>query len=90
MRKLAIVLSIALLGTFLFSGTVLAKDPKDVQIVYIVKDLVNPFFVEMKWGGAAAALEHGVKYTCLAPERYSVETRFALWKTPSSRKWTAS
>jgi ribose transport system substrate-binding protein len=86
MRKLAIILSIALLGALLAPGMGLAKDPKDVQIVYIVKDLVNPFFVEMKWGGAAAAKEHGVKYTCLAPERYSVENQIRIMEDAIQQK----
>jgi len=86
MRKLGIFLSVALLGALLLPGVTLAKQPKEVQIVYILKDLVNPFFVEMKWGGYAAAKEHGVKYTCLAPERYSVENQIRIMEDAIQQK----
>jgi ribose transport system substrate-binding protein len=86
MRKLVIILSIVFLGSFLMSGKVLAKDPGDIHVVYIVKDLVNPFFVEMKWGGFAAAKQYGVKYTCLAPERYSVENQIRIMEDAIQQK----
>jgi len=70
----------------LFGGASFAKDPKDMQIVYIVKDLVNPFFVEMKWGGFAAAKEYGVQYTALAPERYSVENQIRIMEDAIQKK----
>jgi ribose transport system substrate-binding protein len=70
----------------LLGGASYAKDPKDMQVVYIVKDLVNPFFVEMKWGGFAAAKEAGVQYTALAPERYSVENQIRIMEDAIQKK----
>ncbi len=54
------------------------KEPGDMQVVLIVKDLTNPFFVDMKKGGAAAAEKWGLQYTCLAPEKYSVENQIRI------------
>jgi ABC-type sugar transport system substrate-binding protein len=44
----------------------------------IVKDMVNPFFIDMKEGGAAACVKYGVDFTCLAPEKYSVELQIRI------------
>lgn len=55
-----------------------AKKSADMHVVLIVKDLTNPFFVDMKKGGAEAAAKYGVKYTCLAPEKYSVDNQIRI------------
>jgi ribose transport system substrate-binding protein len=86
MKRIMSIMCIVLIGILLCVGNSFAKDPKDMQIVYIVKDLVNPFFVEMKWGGFAAAKEHGVQYTCLAPERYSVENQIRIMEDAIQKK----
>ena len=54
------------------------KKPEDVHVVLVVKDLNNPFFVDMKRGGEVAAAKYGVKYTCLAPDKYSVEGQIRI------------
>ena len=59
------------------SGMVFAQgqqEPKEdesdnLHVALIVKNLTNPFFVYMKWGGEAAANKYDVDYTCLAPEQ---------------------
>jgi len=86
MKRIMSVMSIVLIVIFLCGWNAFAKDPKDMHIVYIVKDLVNPFFVEMKWGGYAAAKQYGVQYTCLAPERYSVENQIRIMEDAIQQK----
>ena len=55
-----------------------AKKPQNIVVVQVVKFLTNPFFIECKWGGQAAANKYGVKYECLAPEKYSVENQIRV------------
>ena len=49
-----------------------------MQVVVVIKDLLNPCFIDMKWGGFAAAKEHGIQYNCLAPEKYSVDNQIRI------------
>jgi ribose transport system substrate-binding protein len=70
MRKLIWVFLIVSLLVVSSTGFVFAeKDPADIHVALIVKNLVNPFFVYMKYGGQAAANKYGVQFTCLAPEK---------------------
>ncbi|MFA5603154.1 MAG: sugar ABC transporter substrate-binding protein, partial [Bacilli bacterium] len=69
-------LFLVLIVLVVFSGVVFAQGQKDtpkesdnLHVALIVKNLSNPFFVYMKWGGEAAANKYGVDYTCLAPEQ---------------------
>lgn len=54
-----------------------AQDER-LHVALIVKNLTNPFFVYMKWGGEAAANKYGVRYTCLAPEVEEVEGQIRI------------
>lgn len=87
MKKLTVFLLVLLAASFALSaagqsegGAAAAaeKKPGDYQVVLVVKDLNNPFFVDMKKGGEDAAAKYGVKYTCLAPDKYSVENQIRI------------
>jgi ABC-type sugar transport system substrate-binding protein len=86
MKKIVVTIAILLLASMpLIAGgqeegaaATGPKQPEDMQVVLIVKDLTNPFFVDMKDGGAAAAKKWGMQYTCLAPEKYSVENQIRI------------
>ena len=72
-KKLVLIAVLLMVSVCLFAGGKKESDsgPKkaeDLHVALIVKNLVNPFFVYMKYGGEAAANKYGVKYTCLAPE----------------------
>ncbi len=54
------------------------KAAEDMHVVLVVKDLTNPFFVDMKRGAEDAAEKYGMKYSCLAPEKYSVESQVRI------------
>lgn len=69
------------------AGTaVAAKAPGDVHVALVVKDLTNRFFVEMKWGGEAAAKQHGIKVTVLAPEKYAVDNQIRIMEDLIQKK----
>jgi len=78
MKRIFAMMLIGIVTVFFVGQVCLAKEAKDMQIVYIVKDLVNPAFVEMKWGGFAAAKKYGVNYNCLAPEKYTVDNQIRI------------
>ena len=69
---LVTLLSIVVLANLSFAQK---KAAKDMQVVVVIKDLLNPCFIEMKWGGFAAAKQYGIQYNCLAPEKYSVASK---------------
>ncbi len=69
-RTLSLVTVVALVLTMALGGSSLAaKNPKDVRIACIVKNLVNPFFVSMKQGAEDAAKAYGVNIKVYAPQR---------------------
>lgn len=87
MKRFLKVLFISMLVlSSLFSLSYAAKNPKDFFVVHVTKELSNPFFVECKWGGQAAANKNGVRYECLAPEKYSVENQIRLMEDLIQRK----
>lgn len=86
MKRILMVLLISVLVFSSFGLVNAAKNPKDIFIVHVTKELSNPFFVECKWGGQAAANKHGVRYECLAPEKYSVENQIRLMEDLIQRK----
>jgi len=49
-----------------------------LQVALVMKDLVNPFFLDMKDGGQAAADEYGVEFSYYAPEKYAVENQIRI------------
>ena len=80
MKKLLLIMIIAIMAAgYCFGAAGQETEGEDVpHIVLVVKDLNNPFFVDMKSGGKAAAEKYGVEYTCLAPEKYSVENQIRI------------
>ena len=86
MKKIVLTIAVLLLACLPLvaggqsgeTGEAGPKKPADMSVVLIVKDLTNPFFVDMKKGGQAAAEKWGVQYTCLAPEKYSVENQIRI------------
>ncbi len=80
MKKVLIMLGILIAAAGMcFAAAEKESAESDVpHVVLIVKDLTNPFFVDMKVGGQAAADAYGVEYTCLAPEKYSVENQIRI------------
>ena len=58
--------TVSLVGSGMTSA---AKAAKDLKLAFIVKNLVNPFFVTMKEGALAAAKKYGVDLTVYAPKR---------------------
>ncbi len=78
MKRVAWLTSVALIAVLVVTGGAFAKDPKDVRVALVVKDLTNRFFVEMKWGGEAAAKQNGIQLTTLAPEKYAVENQIRI------------
>ncbi len=72
-RITAVLLLILVLA---FGGGIYAKKPaSQINVALVLKNLTNPFFVDMKYGGEAAANKYKVKFTCLAPERGDVESQ---------------
>ncbi|MCJ7788803.1 MAG: sugar ABC transporter substrate-binding protein [Candidatus Atribacteria bacterium] len=70
MRKLVCILLIISVLIVSVIGFVFAeKSPSDLHVALLVKNLVDPFFVYMKYGGQAAANKYGVQFTCLVPEK---------------------
>lgn len=76
MKKVLSIGLILILSLMLGSGLLFAQGQEESQedsdklhVALIVKNLTNPFFVYMKWGGEAAANKYDVDYTCLAPEQ---------------------
>ena len=86
MKRFFLLVLVGIAALSLMGGASFAKDPKDMQVVLIVKDLVNPFFVELKWGGYAAAKQYGVNYSCLAPEKYSVDNQIRIMEDLIQKK----
>ncbi len=87
MKRLILVLSVSVTIVIFLCGLSFAqKAAKDMQIVMIVKDLVNPAFVEMKWGGFAATKQYGIQYNCLAPEKYSVDNQIRIMEDLIQKK----
>lgn len=83
---LLLLIGIVFALTSVSSAEARKKNPKDIVIAYVTKELTNPFFVESKWGGNAAANKHGVQYVCLAPEKYSVENQIRIIEDLIQRK----
>jgi ribose transport system substrate-binding protein len=87
MKRWVFIICVTVLMLVCFSGLSFSqKAAKDMQVVMIVKDLVNPAFIEMKWGGFAATKEHGMQYTCLAPEKYSVDNQIRIMEDLVQKK----
>jgi len=87
MKRSISIICVTVLMLLSFSGLSFGqKAAKDMQVVMIVKDLVNPAFIEMKWGGFAATKEHGMQYTCLAPEKYSVDNQIRIMEDLVQKK----
>ncbi len=86
MRRIVRLASVALVVALVFAGGAIAKDPKDVQVALVMKDLTNRFFVEMMWGGEAAAKRQGIKYTALAPEKYAVDNQIRIMEDLIQKK----
>lgn len=72
-KLLVLVFCMVLAGGLVFCAAQkeqqIEKEEDQIHVALIVKNLTNPFFVYMKWGGEAAAKKYNVQYTCLAPER---------------------
>lgn len=87
MKRWISVICVTVLMLLGFSGLSFGqKAAKDMHVVMIVKDLVNPAFIQMKWGGFAAAKEHGMQYTCLAPEKYSIDNQIRVMEDLVQKK----
>jgi len=80
MKRFISIFFVTMLSIFVLTNLSFAqkKAAKDMQVIVVIKDLLNPCFIEMKWGGFAAAREHGVQYNCLAPEKYSVDNQIRI------------
>ena len=90
MKKLIVLLCVSLLvaGSVFAGGQTEAAAPaaKKPHVALIVKDMTNPFFIDMKEGGAAAAKKYGVDFTCLAPEKYTVELQIRIMEDMIEKK----
>jgi ribose transport system substrate-binding protein len=86
MKRLVGLVSVTLVAVLALAGGAVAKDAKDVHVALVMKDLSNRFFVEMKWGGEAAAKQHGIKYTALAPEKYAVDNQIRIMEDLIQKK----
>jgi len=79
MKKVLSVLLVLVVFFGFIAGPVFAAGQDDrLHVALIVKNLTNPFFVYMKWGGEAAANKYGARYTCLAPEVEEVEGQIRI------------
>lgn len=85
MKKILAVTLILLVSMVFLTGPIFGagqaeKNVEDdkVHVALIVKNLTNPFFVYMKWGGEAAANKYNARYTCLAPEVEEVEGQIRI------------
>ncbi len=73
MKKYVFVLVLVALVAVLITGCGTSKPAeekpkeKEFEVVLILKNLVNPVWLDMKRGGEAAAEKYGVKLTVLAP-----------------------
>jgi ribose transport system substrate-binding protein len=77
--SLILMVCMAFLGGSLFAAGQAEKAKDDrLHVALVVKNLTNPFFVYMKWGGEAAANKYDVKYTCLAPQVEEVEGQIRI------------
>lgn len=65
---LVVVFALVVGGQAFARGEPEATDDDEIHVGLIVKNLVNPFFVYMLYGGEAAANKHGVQFTGTAPE----------------------
>ena len=54
------------------------KEADKYHVAIIVKDMVNPFFIDLVEGAAAASVKYGVKLSSFAPEKYSVELQIRI------------
>jgi ABC-type sugar transport system substrate-binding protein len=87
MKRFVRFACLALVGVVALAGVALAaKDPKDVHVALVVKDLTNRFFVEMKWGGESAGKQHGIQVTVLAPEKYAVDNQIRIMEDLIQKK----
>ncbi len=86
MKRFVWLTSMALAAVLALSGGAVAKDPKDIHVALVVKDLTNRFFVEMKWGGEAAAKQYGIQLTTLAPEKYAVDNQIRIMEDLIQKK----
>lgn len=48
------------------------------HVAVVVKDMVNPFFIDLVDGAAAACAKYGVEMSSFAPEKYSVELQIRI------------
>jgi len=71
MKRVVAAVMLLLLAVMFVSGCGGSKPaqekPKETEIVLILKNLVNPVWLDMKKGAEAAAQKYGVKLTVLAP-----------------------
>jgi ribose transport system substrate-binding protein len=88
MKRFILLVSFLAVGMTFVSGQTAAKSAsgKKYNVVLIVKDMTNPFFVDMKEGGAAAAKKYGVEFTCLAPEKYTVDRQIQIMEDMIEKK----
>lgn len=88
MKRLISILFVTLLSVFVLANLSFAqkKAAKDMQVVVVIKDLLNPCFIDMKWGGFAAAKQYGIQYNCLAPEKYSVDNQIRIMEDLAQKK----
>ncbi|MGB4573271.1 MAG: sugar ABC transporter substrate-binding protein [Rectinemataceae bacterium] len=89
MKKRAMLLiAMLVIGIGIVSGQAAPKpaNGKKFNIVLIVKDLTNPFFTDMRDGGAAAAKKYGVDITCLSPEKYTVDAQIRIMEDMIEKK----
>ena len=52
MKRFISILLVTMLSVFILANLSFAqkKAAKDMQVVVVIKDLLNPCFIEMKWG----------------------------------------
>lgn len=88
MKRVISILFVTLLSIFILANLSFAqkKAAKDMQVVVVIKDLLNPCFIDMKWGGFAAAKQYGIQYNCLAPEKYSVDNQIRIMEDLAQKK----
>jgi len=87
-KRAALFIVLLVVGISIVSGQAAPKPAsgKKFNIVLIVKDLTNPFFTDMRDGGAAAAKKYGIDFTCLSPEKYTVDAQIRIMEDMIEKK----
>jgi len=88
MKRFISIVFVTMLSIFILTNPSFAqkKAAKDMQVVVVIKDLLNPCFIDMKWGGYAATKQYGIQYNCLAPEKYSVDNQIRIMEDLAQEK----